>query len=139
MVVMMFTTPAVAGLFVVILMAPQLSVKATSLRGLDTELKPIDVDGKNVTAEMVNAAEEGVTTEAPSGTPTQSRPTRPSGFFWTVETDRTTLSYVRRHIVGTILHSIFLSGLVICCVLGCGGICYRYFRGLPQVEKFSPN
>jgi hypothetical protein len=80
-------------------------------------------------------------TRATNGTSPMSgtKSTRDPSFHWSIETDPTTLSYVQRHVVGTVLHSIFLFGLVVCCVLGVGGICIRVIRGQPLVEKFAAN
>ena len=61
-----------------------------------------------------------------------------AAFSWTTESDPPN-HQTGRPLVSTILHAMFLSGLIICCFLGVCGIIVRYCRGLPQVEKFAPN
>lgn len=113
-------------------------------RGMESDDQVMNelVEGEKVpTATTVEPTSETTSqASADSGASNRTKvATKPPGFYWTVETDGTTLSFARRHIVGTVLHSIFLSGLIICCVVGVSGIIYRKCTGQPLVEKFAPN
>ena len=101
-------------------------------------------DGNEIRRETLPRNETQASTPAPEADTTSSSAagkgkSRGPDFHWSTVPDPTTVSFHKRHLVGTILHAFFLTGLVICCVLGLGGILIRWCRGQPQVQKFAPN
>ena len=121
MVVLMGTMPMlVICLLVLIIQTHQLPVgetAPTSRESRDSETPVIETENGTAGNGTTGVASKPL---PDSGTGDRTTSTRAPGFTWLIETDATTLSYVKRHLVGTILHSLFLTGLIICCVAGRG-------------------